>query len=117
MYITTNKILLLPQKSYLEKIDKFDYLSEDLHLDKISYFTITISRNNKHILLEQFCYNNSGHLYSILYKGRTAKYLCFIIFQIKQLKMIVSITHALYLGRELMKAELALLLDQQYIQD
>lgn len=117
MYQSISQFLLQHQKRYLTHIDKFDNLSKDLDLDKISYFIITISRNDKYILVEQFCYNNNGHLYSILYKGRTAKYLCFIIFQIKQLNIIVSTSHALYLGRELMKSELALTLDQQYIQD
>lgn len=117
LYQSINKLLLQHQKKYLTDIDRIDYLSENLDLDKFSYFIITINKPDKCILVEQFCHNPKGHIYSILFKGQTAKHVCCIIFQHKQLNIIISTSHALYLGRELMKSELALMLDQQYIQD
>nr|YP_009244736.1 hypothetical protein Ppul_145 [Pyropia pulchra]AMK96978.1 hypothetical protein Ppul_145 [Pyropia pulchra] len=109
--------LLQHQKRYLRHINKFDYLDENLKLDKSIYFIITINKTNQYIFVEQFCYNNDGYIYSILFQGQTAQYLCFIIFQLNQLNTVISTSHALYLGRELMKSEVALVLDQQYIQD
>nr|ALL97338.1 ORF121 [Pyropia endiviifolia] len=110
-------LLLQHQQRYLIHIDKFDNLEKQLDLDKFSYFIITINKTNKYIFVEQFCYNNDGYIYSILFKGQTAKYLSFIISHRNHLNIRVSIAHALYLGRELMKSELALVLNQQYIQD
>lgn len=117
LYQSMNKLLLKHQKKYLTDIDKIDHLSENLYLDKITYLIITIDKTDQCILVEQFCYNSEGHIYSIFFKGQTAKYLCFIIFECKQLNIMISTAHALYLGRELMKSELAIVLDQQYIQD
>lgn len=117
MHQSINNLLIQHQKRYLTHIEKFDYLNKNLNLDKISYFIITTNKNDKYILVEQFCYNADGSVYSILFKGQTAKHLCYIILQLKQLNIRISSAHALYLGRELMKSELTLVLDQQYIQD
>nr|AIA19992.1 hypothetical protein [Neoporphyra perforata] len=113
----TGNILLGHQKKYLIHIDKFNYFNGSLKLDKISYFIITTNNTDKYIFVEQFCYNSDGHIYSILFKGQTAKHLSHIILHLNQLNIIISIGHALYLGRELMKSELTIILDQQYIQD
>nr|AIA21246.1 hypothetical protein [Pyropia kanakaensis] len=112
-----NNLLLQHQKRYLIHINKLDNLDQHLKLDKSSYFIITTNTTNKCIFVEQFCYNSDGHIYSILFQGQTAKYLCYIIFHLNYLNIVISIDHALYLGRELMKCELALMLDQKYIQD
>nr|YP_010925743.1 hypothetical protein RMC01_pgp182 [Neoporphyra seriata]WKD83975.1 hypothetical protein [Neoporphyra seriata] len=117
MYQSTNNLLLWHQKRYLTCIDKFEHFSENLNLDKVTYFIITTNKTDKYIFVEQFCYNVDGYIYSILFKGQTAQHLCYIIFQLNQLNIAISTTHALYLGRELMKSELTLVLDQQYIQD
>nr|YP_007947745.1 hypothetical protein 121 [Neoporphyra haitanensis]AGG36994.1 hypothetical protein 121 [Neoporphyra haitanensis] len=117
MHQSIDSLLLQHQKRYLTHIEKIDYVSKNLNLDKISYFIITTNKNNKDILVEQFCYNADGYTYSILFKGQTAKHLCYIVLQLKQLNIRISTAHALYLGRELMKSELTLILDQQYIQD
>nr|YP_010925532.1 hypothetical protein RMC00_pgp182 [Neoporphyra dentata]WKD83764.1 hypothetical protein [Neoporphyra dentata] len=117
MHRRINNPLLQHQKRYLTYIEKFDYLSKNLNLDKVSYFIITTNKNDKYISVEQFCYNADGYIYSILFRGQTAKHLCYIILQLKQLNIRISAAHAIYLGRELMKSELTLVLDQQYIQD
>nr|YP_536898.1 hypothetical protein 121 [Neopyropia yezoensis]Q1XDS0.1 RecName: Full=Uncharacterized protein ycf91 [Neopyropia yezoensis]AGH27541.1 hypothetical protein 121 [Neopyropia yezoensis]QFZ66877.1 hypothetical protein PyyePp031 [Neopyropia yezoensis]WKD83372.1 hypothetical protein [Neopyropia yezoensis]BAE92341.1 unnamed protein product [Neopyropia yezoensis] len=117
MYQSINKLLLQHQKKYLRYVDTTDYSSENLDLDQFSYFIITINKTDKCILIEQFCYNAEGHIYSIFFKGPTAKHLSSIICHFQQLNTIISTAHAIYLGRELMKSELALVLDQQYIQD
>jgi dihydropteroate synthase len=52
-----------------------------------------------------------------LFTGRTAKELCIKIFEETQPCPISYLDHAAYLGREFMRAEIALITDQDYIQD
>jgi dihydropteroate synthase len=51
------------------------------------------------------------------YKGRTAKELCIEIFEKPETCCISRLDHAAYLGREFVRAEIALLEDLEYIQD
>jgi dihydropteroate synthase len=51
------------------------------------------------------------------FKGRTAKELCIKIFEATQPCPISFLDHAAYLGREFMRAEVALLSGQEYVQD
>ena len=56
------------------------------------------------------------------FKGRTAKELCVNLFEIPQVEnvgttVIDRLDHAAYVGREAMRAEIALYADGEYIQD
>lgn len=53
---------------------------------------------------------------STLFKGRTAKELCIEIFEQPEC-LVTRLDHAAYLGREFIRAEIALLSGQEYIQD
>ena len=55
--------------------------------------------------------------HTTLFSGRTAKQLCVKIFEEQQPTPVTSLDHAAYLGREFVRAELALLTGQEYIQD
>ncbi len=52
-----------------------------------------------------------------LYTGRTAKELCVKIFEQTQPCPLTQLDHAAYLGREFMRAEFALVNEQEYVQD
>jgi dihydropteroate synthase len=52
-----------------------------------------------------------------LFTGRTAKELCVEIFEKTEPCPVTMFDHAAYLGREAQRAELALLQQQEYIQD
>ncbi|HEY9907772.1 MAG TPA: DUF4346 domain-containing protein [Thermosynechococcaceae cyanobacterium] len=51
------------------------------------------------------------------YSGRTAKEICIQIFETSEPCPITRLDHASYLGRELQRAEFALLRGEEYIQD
>jgi dihydropteroate synthase len=52
-----------------------------------------------------------------LYVGRTAKELCVKILETTQPSPVSMLDHAAYLGREFVRAEMALLSSAEYIQD
>ncbi len=52
-----------------------------------------------------------------VFSGRTAKELCVQIFEKNQLSIVSRLDHAAYLGREFVRAEIALVTDQEYVQD
>lgn len=52
-----------------------------------------------------------------IFQGRTAKELCTKIFESAQPCLVTKLDHAAYLGREFVRAELALSNGQEYIQD
>lgn len=54
---------------------------------------------------------------SKLFTGRTAKELCVTVFEQTQPCPVTMLDHAAYLGRELIRAEFALVSGQEYIQD
>ena len=111
------KLLDRDQKVYLADILFLNQVSYNVVLDKNNYFIITIDNCKQVINVEQFCYNRKRKYYSIFFQGKTAKFLCYTILKIEHLNISISPEHAAYLGRELIKAELAILLKQQYIQD
>ncbi|MDX2097520.1 MAG: DUF4346 domain-containing protein [Leptolyngbyaceae cyanobacterium bins.59] len=55
--------------------------------------------------------------YDALYTGRTAKELCVRLFEETKPCPVTFLDHAAYLGREFMRAEIALLTGQEYVQD
>lgn len=54
---------------------------------------------------------------SSLFTGRTAKELCIAIFEQNQPCVVTLLDHAAYLGREFVRAEIALINGSQYVQD
>jgi dihydropteroate synthase len=52
-----------------------------------------------------------------LYTGRTAKEICVKILEETQPSPVTFLDHAAYLGREFVRAELALISGQEYVQD
>jgi dihydropteroate synthase len=52
-----------------------------------------------------------------LYSGRTAKELCVKLFEETQPSPVSMLDHAAYLGREFVRAEIALISGKEYIQD
>jgi len=54
---------------------------------------------------------------SMIFTGRTAKELCIKIFEETKPCLIGYLDHAAYLGRELVRAEMALTSGQEYVQD
>jgi len=54
---------------------------------------------------------------STLFTGRTAKELCVKILEETRPSPVTMLDHAAYLGREFVRAEIALLSDREYVQD
>lgn len=54
---------------------------------------------------------------SAVFSGRTAKEICIQIFEQTQPSLVSRLDHAAYLGREFVRAEMALVTKQEYIQD
>lgn len=52
-----------------------------------------------------------------IYSGRTAKELCVKIFEQNQPSPVTRLDHAAYLGREFVRAEIALVSGKEYVQD
>ena len=108
----------------------------DIVLDPSGYFIIKIDQVNKKIIVEHYlnkidrkgvaldpltnkpiqCDKNNKRQYSNIYEGNTAKEIGILISE-KNNNLISKIDHALYLGRELQKAEECLLINEDYIQD
>ncbi|MBV9387610.1 MAG: DUF4346 domain-containing protein [Chroococcidiopsidaceae cyanobacterium CP_BM_ER_R8_30] len=55
--------------------------------------------------------------HTAVFSGRTAKELCMKIFEQSQPSLVTRLDHAAYLGRELVRAEMALVMGQEYVQD
>ncbi len=52
-----------------------------------------------------------------VYKGRTAKEICVEIFEQVKPSPLTRLDHAAYLGREFVRAEIALITGKEYVQD
>ncbi len=108
----------------------------DIVLDPSGYFIIKIDQINKKIIVEHYlnnidnkgialdpltnkpiqCDKKSKREYNKIFIGNTAKEIGILITE-KNKKLISKLDHALYLGRELQKAEECLLTNDEYIQD
>ncbi len=55
--------------------------------------------------------------HTTILSGRTAKELCVKIFEETQPSLVTRMDHAAYLGREFVRAEIALVTEQEYVQD
>jgi len=105
-------------------------------LDSSGYFIIKIDQINKKIVVEHYlnnidkegialdpltnkpiqCDKKNKRQYNQIFKGNTAKEIGILITE-KNDNLISKLDHALYLGRELQKAEECLLKNDEYIQD
>lgn len=127
---------MLPNAEELTAID--DKLSQrHIDLDPAGYFLIYIDRTTNMICAKHFTniIDDRGlaidpetgqpiparrkveRNHTILFTGRTAKELCVKIFEKTQPSPLTRLDHAAYLGREFMRAEMALISNQEYIQD
>tara|TARA_B100000900_G_scaffold222806_1_gene189100 strand:- start:70 stop:456 length:387 start_codon:yes stop_codon:yes gene_type:complete len=108
----------------------------DIDLDPSGYFIIKIDQINKKIVIEHYlnnidnkgialdpltnkpikCDRENRRQYNKIFEGNTAKEVGILIAE-KNNNLISKIDHALYLGRELQKAEECLLKNYDYIQD
>ena len=108
----------------------------DIVLDPSGYFIIKIDQINKKIIVEHYlnnidregialdpltnkpiqCGRNNKRQYNKVFEGDTAKEIGILITE-KNKNLISKYDHALYLGRELQKAEECLLKNCDYIQD
>ena len=124
---------------YSEKIkrniDK-ELSKRDINLDPNGYFLIKIDLINKRIIVEHYlnkidkkglaidpdtnlpitCKEENIRKYNKIFMGDTAKEVGILISE-KEKSLISKIDHALYLGRELQKAEECILKNIEYIQD
>ena len=118
-----------------EIIDK-KLSQRDIVLDSSGYFIVKIDQINKKIVVEHYlnnidkkgialdpitnkpiqCDNKNKRQYNKIFVGNTAKEIGIYITE-KNNNLISKLDHALYLGRELQKAEECLLKDHEYIQD
>ena len=118
-----------------ELIDK-KLSQRDIVLDPSGYFIVKIDQINKKIVVEHYlnnidekgialdpitnkpiqCDNKNKRQYNKIFVGNTAKEIGIYITE-KNNNLISKLDHALYLGRELQKAEECLLKDHKYIQD
>ena len=108
----------------------------NIELDPSGYFIIKIDQKNKKLVVEHFlnnidskgialdpltnkpiqCDKQNKRKYNKIFEGNTAKEIGILITE-KNNNLISKLDHALYLGRELQKAEECLLKNDEYIQD
>ena len=108
----------------------------DIVLDSSGYFIVKIDQINKKIIVEHYlnniddkgialdpitnkpiqCDKQNKRQYNKIFEGNTAKEIGILITE-KNNNLISKFDHALYLGRELQKAEECLLKNNEYIQD
>jgi Domain of unknown function (DUF4346) len=87
------------------------FIIQCLNNDKLQLsYCINIRSSIKHKIL-------GNHFIPIVFIANNAKSICKLIKYHKKIFFNISSDHALYLGRELMKAEFTLIMNQQYIQD
>ncbi|NET70256.1 MAG: DUF4346 domain-containing protein [Sphaerospermopsis sp. SIO1G2] len=115
--------------------DKFS--QRHIDLDPQGYFLIYIDSNERLICAKHFtnaindrglavdpetgevipCNGKVERTHTQVFSGRTAKELCIKIFEETKPCPITFLDHAAYLGREFVRAEIALITGKEYIQD
>ena len=108
-----------------------------IDLDPNGYFIIYVDRENQLICAKHFtnvidskglacdpetgkplpCNSTLQRQSNTVFKGRTAKELCIELFEKPKDCVVTRLDHAAYLGREFIRAEVALLTEQDYVQD
>ena len=124
------------QINQIAEIDK-KLSNRHLDLDPGGYFIIYLDRDGGLICAKHFTnvINEQGlavdpetgkvipakgkvqRTHETLYTGRTAKELCVKIFEETKPSPVTMLDHAAYLGREFVRAEMALINDEEYVQD
>ena len=114
-----------------------EYSNRHIDLDPDGYFLIYLDREQGLICAKHFtnaindqglatdpetgevlsCKGDLGRSHTTVYTGRTAKELGMKITEEADPCPISMLDHALYLGREFVRAEIALLSGEEYIQD
>jgi len=134
-----NAVLTKPFERNQELVNLDNQLSQRfIELDPGGYFLIYLDRENSLICAKHFTniINDQGlaidpetgepltseselkRQSSYVYSGRTAKELCITIFESSDRPCPVTmLNHAAYLGREFVRAELALISGEEYVQD
>jgi dihydropteroate synthase len=127
------------KKPTIEALQAIDdqFSQRFIELDPAGYFIIYVDRNAGLICAEHYtnnindqglavdpetgepfpCNQSLKRVPTAIYKGRTAKELGIKITEEADPKPVSCLDHALYLGREFVRAEMALLSGQDYIQD
>lgn len=113
------------------------YSNRFIELDPSGYFVIYLDREAGLICAKHYtntindkglacdpetgeplpCNTNVKRTPITIFTGRTAKELCIKIFEETKPCPLTYLDHAAYLGREFMRAEMALVTGQEYIQD
>ena len=126
---------LIPSENKRKNIDK-ELSQRVINLDPNGYFLIKIDLINKKIIVEHYlnkidkkgvaidpdtnmpitCREENKRQYNKIFMGDTAKEVGIFISE-KEEDLISKVDHALYLGRELQKAEECILKSIEYIQD
>ncbi|EAW33605.1 DUF4346 domain-containing protein [Lyngbya sp. PCC 8106] len=126
----------IPTSKEIKAID--DQLSQRfIHLDPAGYFIIYVDQEAGLICAEHYTNNINGQGLAVdpetgepfpctgslkrqptaVFKGRTAKELGIKITEEADCCPLSTFDHALYLGREFVRAEIALTTEQEYVQD
>ena len=124
------------KKKVINLIDE-NYSQRYIDLDPSGYFLIKVSLETNELIVEHFnnnidetgratdpetgkvlkCTNGDPRFPIRVYKGKTAKEIGIKITEMEGPLPISKLDHALYLGRELQKAEYCLINEETYIQD
>jgi dihydropteroate synthase len=108
-----------------------------IHLDPGGYFIIYVDHDAQRICAKHYtnvinskglaCDPETGEPFpcditlersaTTLFTGRTAKELCIEVLEKPTDCLVTRLDHAAYLGREFVRAEMALLQGQEYVQD
>ena len=131
------KIIPKEEKEKLSKHIDENYSSRHIALDPKGYFLIQVNQEQNELIVEQFsnniddkgiakdpktgeplkCTNGEKRTPINIFKGKTAKEVGIQLTEGKEPFPISKLDHALYLGRELQKAEYCLINEKPYIQD
>ena len=132
----SQKIIKKEIKTSIELIDK-ELSNRKISLDAEGYFLILLDKESKEIVVEHYsnnidptgraldpatgkpigCNDTTKRTPLKVYRGRSAKEIGIKLTEGKTKNPISKIDHALYLGRELQKAEGCLISGERYIQD
>lgn len=130
---------MLTTNSLAEELTTFDHKLSNryIELDPAGYFVIYLERTAGLICAKHYtnvindqglacdpetgeplpCNTKLERVPTVVFSGRTAKELCIKIFEETKPCPISYLDHAAYLGREFVRAEMALISGQEYVQD
>ena len=131
------KIIPKEEKEKLSKHIDENYSSRHIALDPKGYFLIQVNQEQNELIVKQLsnniddkgiakdpktgktlkCTNGEKRTPINIFKGKTAKEVGIKLTEGKEPFPISKLDHALYLGRELQKAEFCLINGKPYIQD